>query len=256
MTAIYRLTKLETSLRGGVNQAIDAEIRGVAKTNDLSPYTIANEVIAARLGQCLGLPVPAGVVAEHSGRLFYLSLDVSKEGKALPPIIPTDFAAAESGLAAAAVVFDIWIANSDRHAGNISYDSAFSPSRPAFFDHGHALLGSSEPKGLDRLKAAEGDLGCTGKAPLNGNRHALLDLVSSSAELRHWIGRIAELPDFAIADACSNARQLGLLADDRTREELQRWLQQRRSHLAQLISDHQDEFPAITQWDLIEESST
>ncbi len=243
-------------MRGGVNQAIDAEIRGVAKTNDHSPYTIANEVIAARLGQCLGLPVPAGVVAEHSGRLFYLSLDVSKEGKALPPIIARDFAAAEPKLAAAVVIFDIWIANSDRHTGNISHDSAFSPPRPAFFDHGHALLGSSEPKGLNRLKAAEGELGCTGKAPLNGNRHALLDLVSNAADLHDWIARVNELPDFMIADACSNARELGLLPDDQTREALQGWLQERKTHLPQLISDHEDECPAITQWNLAEESPT
>jgi hypothetical protein len=249
MATIYRLTRLEeTSHRGGMNQAIDADIRGVAKTNAHSPYTIANEVIAARLGQCLGLPVPAGVVAEHSGRLFYLSLDVSKEGQALPPIIATDFVAAEPRLAAGAVIFDIWIANSDRHTGNISHDPAFSPPRPAFFDHGHALLGTNDPKGLDRLTAAEGELGCTGKPPLGGNRHALLDLVSDAADLHAWVTRVGELPDFVIADACANAHDLGLLPDDRARDSLQEWLQRRKTMLGRLLSDHQDEFLAIAQW--------
>jgi hypothetical protein len=256
MATIYRLTRLAASHRGGINQAIDADIRGVAKTNDHSPYTIANEVIAARLGQCLGLPVPAGVVAEHSGRLFYLSLDVSKEGQALPPIVATDFVAAEPWLAAGAVIFDIWIANSDRHTRNISHDPAFSPSRPAFFDHGHALLGAGDPIGLDRLRAAEGELGCAGRPPLMGNRHALLDLVSSAAALLGWVSRVGELPDFVIVDACANARDLGLLPDDRTRDSLRDWLQQRKTALGQLLSDHKDEFSAITQWDLDRESPT
>jgi hypothetical protein len=256
MATIYRLTRLATSHRGGMNQAIDADIRGVAKTNDHSPYTIANEVIAARLGQCLGLPVPAGVVAEHSGRLFYLSLDVSKEGRALPPIIAGDFVAAEPWLAAGAVIFDMWIANSDRHTGNISHDPAFSPPRPAFFDHGHALLGTGDPNGLDRLRAAEGELGCVGRPPLEGNRHALLDLVSSAADLYAWAARVGELPDFVVADACANARELGLLPDDGTRDSLRDWLLLRKTALGQLLSDHRDEFSAIAQWDLDREPPT
>jgi hypothetical protein len=239
-----------------MNQAIDADIRGVAKTNAHSPYTIANEVISARLGQCLGLPVPAGVVAEHSGRLFYLSLDVSKEGRTLPPIIAADFVTAEPWLAAGTVVFDIWIANSDRHTSNISHDPAFSPPRPAFFDHGHALLGTNDPKGLDRLTVAEGELGCTGSPPLGGNRHALLDLLSNAADLYAWVTRVSQLPDFVIGDACSNAHELGLLPDDRTRASLQDWLQRRKTMLGRLLSDHQDEFPAMAQWNLDRESST
>jgi hypothetical protein len=222
----------------------------VAKTNDAGPYTIANEVIAARLAHALGLPVPAGVVAEHPGQLFYMSLDVSKEGKTLPPVVAADFIADEPRLAAGAVIFDIWIANGDRHTGNMSYDSAFAPPRASFFDHGHALLGTGDPKGPDRLQAAMDDLGCTGKPPLNGNRQILLDLVSSANDLRLWISRVEELPDFMMADACIEARALGLLPDDATRDVLQAWLQQRKRGLGQLVSSHQDEFPAVAQWDL------
>lgn len=239
-----------------MNQAIDADIRGVAKTNAHSPYTIANEVIAARLGHCLGLPVPAGVVAEHASTLFYLSLDVSKEGKALPPIVPSDFVAGEPWLAAGAVVFDIWIANTDRHAGNISYDPAFSPPRAAFFDHGHALLGTGDPQGLDRLTAAVGELGCTGKPPLRGNRHALLDLLATAADVRDWVDRIGQLPDFVIDDACNNARELGLLGDRHTCESLARWLLERRASLGRLLSTHRPEFTGVARWDLDMEPPT
>jgi hypothetical protein len=247
MAAIYRLTRLDASHRNGINQAIDAEVRGIAKTNDLSPYTIANEVVAARLGQALGLPVPTGVVAEHSGRLFYLSLDVSKEGKALPPIIPPDFVAAQPKLAAGCVVFDIWIANYDRHAANVSHDPAFNPPRPSFFDHGHALLGSTAPFGKDRLDAMRDELGCTQPA---GNRQVMIDLISDAAELQAWVRRAGLIPDFMIEDVCADARALGLLPDDVTRDALTRWLQARKADLGRLISVHQAEFRAITQWDL------
>jgi hypothetical protein len=250
VATIYRLTRLHSTLRGGANQAVDAEIRGVAKTNNLGPYTIANEVVAARLAHGLGLPVPAGVVAEHTGQLFYLSLDVSKEGKTLPPIVPNDFVVAEPWLAAGVVVFDIWTANGDRHANNISFDPGFSPPRPAIFDHGHALLGTADPKGPDRLQAANDDLGCTGKGALGGNREVLLDLVSSAQDLRAWTERVSSLPDFVVKDACADARELGLLSDDGTRDALDTWLQRRKPELWRLISNHQDEFPAIGQWEL------
>ena len=94
MASIYRITKILNAHRGGMNAAVDAEIRGVAKTNDASEFTIANELICARIGQTLGLPIPSGVVAaDASKRLYYLSLDVSFEAKALPPVIPAEFAA-------------------------------------------------------------------------------------------------------------------------------------------------------------------
>jgi hypothetical protein len=116
---IYRLTQIHAgATRGGINQSVDAEVRGVAKTNDVAQFTIANEVVAARLGQALGLPIPAGVIAEDgSGKLYYLSLDVSKTGHTLPPAHPPDVIASEPFLAAGAVIFDFLVANEDRHAG-------------------------------------------------------------------------------------------------------------------------------------------
>jgi hypothetical protein len=250
VATIYRLVRLASSHRGGVNSAVDAEIRGVAKTNDQGPFTIANEIIAARLGRALGLPVPDGVVAEHSGKQYYLSLDVSKEGKTLPPIVPPDFVSACPRLAAGAVIFDIWIANSDRHASNVSFDDAFTPPRPSFFDHGHALLGGDGNGGPHRLAAAESDLGCTGRPPMNGNRHVLIDLVSSAADLREWIDRVAELPDFQIDDACQEAHDLGVLPAGGSLDAVRNWLQDRKARVAELVSNNQAEFSAITQWDL------
>ncbi len=161
MTAIYRITELHAATRGGMNAAVDADIGGIAKMNDESPFTIANEVIAARIGQALGLPIPAGVIAEDAAKkLYYLSLDVSREGKTLPPVIPADFAREEPRLTAGCVVFDVLIANGDRNTSNLSRDPAYTPPRVSVFDHGHALLGTNPPIGFERLELATDRLGC------------------------------------------------------------------------------------------------
>jgi hypothetical protein len=252
MATVYRLTRIAAAHRGGMNQAIDAEIRGVGKSNAQGPFTIANEVITARLGQTLGLPVPAGVVAEGTGgTLYYLSLDVSKEGKALPPAVAVDFAQEEPRIAAGCVVFDILIANSDRHAGNLARDPGFDPPRPSLFDHGHALLGTAPPSGLDRLVAAEDILGCLGTDPLPGNRQCLIDHIADAACLRHWIDRVAAVPDFIVEDVCAEAVALNLLQHDLA-AELASWINRRRKRVHELVCSHKADFPSIQQWDLPE----
>jgi hypothetical protein len=167
---IYRLTQIHTGAsRGGINQSVDAEIRGVAKTNDLARFTIANEVVAARLGQVLGLPVPAGVIAEDgSGKLYYLSLDVSKTGHTLPPGAPPGCCRARGLSCDRCSSLRLLIANEDRHAGNMSLDPAFSPPRLSLFDHGHSALGSRDPQGADRLNALKDSPGCLGPPKTQG----------------------------------------------------------------------------------------
>lgn len=128
-------------------------MRGIAKTNDVADYTIANEVVAARVGQVLGLPIPAGVIAEDSsGKLYYLSLDVSKTGHTLPPVHPPDVVAQEEFLAVGAVIFDFLIANEDRHASNLSLDPAFAPPRLSLFDHGIRCSAREIPRASTALQ--------------------------------------------------------------------------------------------------------
>lgn len=251
-SVIYRLTQIHTGAgRGGINQSVDAEIRGVAKTNDVARFTIANEVVAARLGQVLGLPVPAGVIAEDSsGKLYYLSLDVSKSGHTLPPVNPPDVVATEPFLAAGAVVFDFFIANEDRHAGNLALDPAFTPPRLSLFDHGHSLLGSRDPQGRDRLTALAGTPGCLGDPANAGNRQALLDQIASGADIEAWVDRIERLPDYVVMDACNIVSNAGLNVDAALASALADWLCVRRSGIRQLVQDNQPEFQAVTAWTL------
>jgi hypothetical protein len=252
MASIYRITKLGNAHRGGMNAAVDADIRGIAKTNGESEFTIANELICARIGQTTGLPVPSGVVAEDSSkRYYYLSLDVSFEGKQLPPVIPAEFATEEPWLAAGVVVFDVLIANGDRNAGNLSRDPAFTIPRVAVFDHGHALLGTSEPKGLDRLNAARDVLGCaidqTGVAV---NNSILLNQPLDASMLEQWVGRVKELPDYIFIDICREVAAMpNLNIWSGSADQIVAWLIDRRDRLDQLIWDNQGLLPNV-QWSL------
>jgi hypothetical protein len=251
-SVIYRLTQIQTAAsRGGINQSVDAEVRGVAKTNDQAPYTIANEVVAARVGQVLGLPVPAGVIAEDtSGKLYYLSLDVSKTGHTLPPAHPPDVVAAEPFLAAGCVVFDILIANEDRHAGNLSLDPAFTPPRLSLFDHGHSLLGASAVQGAARLAAMANVLGCLGPPGMTGNRQALLDHVASAVDIDAWTTRVEQLPDYVLEDACNLIADADLNVDTSLARELADWLSARRSGIRAMVATNQAEFAAVKRWTL------
>lgn len=252
MASIYRITELGNAHRGGMNAAVDADIRGIAKTNDASEFTIANELICARIGQTIGLPVPSGVLAEDAAkRLYYLSLDVSFEGKALPPVIPAEFSKEEQWLAAGVVVFDVLIANGDRNRGNLCRDPAFTVPRVAVFDHGHALLGTNDPKGLPRLEAARDHLGCVADGTgIAVNNSVLLDQPLEAPMLEEWVGRVKALPDYVFEDICREVAAVpNLNVWTTTVDEIVKWLVERRDGLDQLIWDNQGLLPNV-QWSL------
>jgi hypothetical protein len=252
VASIYRITELGNAHRGGMNAAIDAEIRGIAKTNDASEFTIANEMICARLGQTIGLPVPSGVLAEDaSKRLYYLSLDVSFEGKALPPVIPSEFAEQEPWLAAGVVAFDVLIANGDRNRTNLSRDPAFTVPRVAVFDHGHALLGTNDPKGADRLDAARDSLGCViDNSGVAVNDSILLAQPIDAQHLLDWVSRIQALPDFIFEDICREVASVPNLNFWKDTEDLVvSWLLERQKKLGDLIWNNREALPSV-QWSL------
>lgn len=253
MPSIYRITKILSAQRGGMNAAVDADIRGVAKTNEMSEFTIANELICARIGQTIGLPVPSGVVAEDAAKtLYYISLDVSFEGKQLPPVLPEEFAKEEPWLAAGAVVFDVLIANGDRNRGNLSRDPAFTVPRVAVFDHGHALLGTGPTlTGEDRLSAARDHLGCVADAArVAVNNSILLDQPLDATMLEEWVKRVKEVPDYVFEDICREIASMPNLNFWKATADLViSWLLERRGKLDQLIWDNQASLPKV-QWSL------
>ena len=249
MASIYRIITVGAPQRGGADAPIEANLGGIAKTNDRCPHTVINELVCEHIGRSLGLPIPPGLLARDSaGKLYFVSLDVSAEGKSLPPVDPRSFVTAEPRLAAGCLAFDILVANPDRHARNLARDHAFDPPRVTLFDHGAALMGCALPNGVARLRRVEGHLVCDGST---GTRHALLDHMTSSSELLDWVRRIEELPRWIFEDACARARgerDVQLSTEDA--HDLVDWLASRAAGMRALISSHRTSFPGVHTWEL------
>ena len=136
-----------------------------------APYCVPNEVVCGEIGRFLGLPVPpAGVVYTPKGDdLFYASLDFNLTGNALPPVNVTKCVSVLPRESAGVLLFDILIANSDRHGRNLSVDFSAKPPRMNIFDHGHALFGKDAGNGVARLEKLSDRLGVSA-----GSRTCLL----------------------------------------------------------------------------------
>lgn len=254
MSVIYRITKVGGTRRGGVNRPFEARVGGIAKTNEEAPFTIANEIVAERLGQLLGLPVPAGVLAQDDEKvLHYFSLNVGQEGKELPPIIPSDFCAEEQWLTAGIVVFDVLIANGDRHRNNLSCDETFpdGPPRVSIFDHGTSLLGTDPPTGRERLELLDDHLGCIEDAMGLARDSCLIAEPIDVQMLGQWVERVREIPNFVIDDICrAIADTPGLNVSIEEAEHLAEWIARRASKLGELIWQNQQAFPSVEEWGL------
>jgi len=153
--------------RGMVLLGGGARRHGIIK--DLNLEQLVNELLATILGKELGLPLPdafLGIVpngilavsklrlADGSGHLVFVSGDVGT------PNLAQQVTGKGSAAALALInllrqwnklgdlyAFDAWIANTDRHPGNLLIEG---PSNIWMIDHGHAFTGPDwKPKDLD-----------------------------------------------------------------------------------------------------------
>ena len=136
-----------------------------AYIKDLDETQLINELLAAALGACLGLPMPKPylvlVDADHrftkgptldekgTQRLAFASSDQSvpsvkqlvRKGAKIPGDSVSKWKQLDD-----AVFFDEWIANGDRHIGNLLFDGR---GRYFLIDHGHSFTGPNwEPQNL------------------------------------------------------------------------------------------------------------
>src|SRR5216684_1697475 len=139
---VYRITGWGQPVGMGATGAIFAQVSAICKKNGAqNPYYVANELVAAELGRILRLPVPPGFIVLDANQVaHYASLDFNLTGVSLPPIIPGNFTTTFLSELGAIIVFDIFIANTDRHPGNLSAEYGQSP-KFTLFDHSHSLLG-------------------------------------------------------------------------------------------------------------------
>lgn len=239
--SVFKVTHWGPSVGVGATGATYAHVSAVCKrSRPQNPYFVANELVSAEIGRVLRLPVPPGFIVQDADQVpYYASLDFNLTGVALPPIIPADFIRTFAPDLSAIVVFDILIANPDRHAGNLSADYS-NPPRFNVFDHSHALLGpGAAGTGLAVLQAAERSL-------MVAANHATIGGVSDEALLVRSIERVESLPDYFIPSVVSESAQFGLTADESS--GLTRFLQNRRANVRPLISANKRIFSGIQDW--------
>ncbi|MDR3661302.1 MAG: hypothetical protein P4L86_13085 [Mycobacterium sp.] len=90
------------------------------------------------------------IVELDDGTPAYAMMKFGKKGDKPPPVDAEEFVENRPHLAAGIVLFDAWILNGDRHAGNLAWYPGKNDAA-SIFDHGHALFGTREGKGIDHL---------------------------------------------------------------------------------------------------------
>lgn len=254
MSKVYPLAKVQKRVIGdNVTEVWTIQVNAYGKkATDMGwqAWMTANEYVSATLGSLIGLPIPPFAMLEKTTAgtresLWFSSLSYLKKGENLPAVNPSMAYANLPEVCAGVIVFDLWIINTDRHDRNLSFDPNTVPKRLNVFDHGHALFGLFGAARLTRLMDK-----FTLIEPVESGafRHCLMDQLSDAGLLRNWINRINMLPQFQIADACSNAATLGLINRDESRLLLEILLRRRRV-LRELLTANLGQFPALTSHD-------
>ncbi len=160
-SALYRIESLGRHLGVGVAGSRYVYLSAVAKENVANaPYCIPNELICGELGRFLRLPVPpAGIVTQAGGSAMVASLDFNLTGNSLPPVNVNQCVRMLPTLSAGLLLFDIWIANCDRHEANFSLDTGTTPPQMSIFDHSHALVWLCARAGRGTSDGAAGPTG-------------------------------------------------------------------------------------------------
>jgi hypothetical protein len=152
-------------------------------------------------------------------------------------------------LCAGIVVFDIFVANCDRHKGNIKVDNPAKPSIIRLIDHERALFYKDAKDGIKRLKSRADRLGIADGMDSAFEWHVLVELIDSADNLSHWVRRVKDIPDWFLESVCREVKSLALTEWEF--HAVVAFLKERRDKLGQLILDNRTRFPKVKQWPLI-----
>lgn len=237
----YGVVAVDAPVGEGVTGSRFCTLSGVVKTaNTRAPYTVANEYVASRIAGLLGLPVPPGTIAElDDGTLAYVMMKFGKKGDKPPPVNPRDFVAGRPRLAAGIVLFDAWILNGDRHRGNLAWYPG-PQTAVSIFDHGHALLGIRDGRGVDHLEALA-------NTPALGHG-CLIDQLAVAAHVESWIEQIEAVRESAVDEICRPLSDLGVCNRDES-AKLVEVLVSRKKGIRTLVKADQDKFTNISDED-------
>ncbi len=178
-----------------------------------TPYCVPNEYICAKIGSALGLPIPPFAIttaADSNVKVMFTSLDFNPGAVRLPPVDPQTCVEKLHSLCVGVVVFDIWIANEDRHDENLAVDKLGNPKSMRVFDHDQALFGGCNEIGIPRLVKLRDRLGITGSNVTGGNPHCLAPFFQSDLYFETWVDRVQSIPEWIIVEACRAMMRVAL----------------------------------------------
>lgn len=245
----YNIVSDRGSIKPGATGARLVHVSAFCKTNDKLHHCVANEYIAERIGRFLGLPIPPGAIGELTKDLKlrgFISLDFSLTGEVLPPIDPSDCYAKLPDICTGVVMFDILIANGDRHANNLAATLQETPYEMLIFDHSHALFGHIETEALKRLSDLRDRLAVTGGSVTRGNRHCLIDQLKDESLFTKWIERIESLPNHYVDTTCDDLLERDFITHQECSAVVD-FLRHRRDEFRKLVKDHQKSFKGLRQ---------
>jgi hypothetical protein len=248
----FPLVALEDHVNpGGVNDAFWATTESYSKANsDVSPYLVPNEWIAGRLAQYLCLPiVPFAILKPYRKREIFASLGMTANRMSPPRCDAAVCLSTFPDLCAGVLIFDILIANCDRHSGNISVDKQSNPTWMRVIDHERALFGFQPREGIKRLNEMWDRLGITAGAVSGGNRHVFLDAVTSSEAIQKWCDRVYSIPKWYIQETCEYVVEMGI--GKRECKAAIDFLQHRKQQIFELARANRHEFTSVTNWGLL-----
>lgn len=225
-------------------EATDGEeylIKGPSLAPD-NPMVGANELVAVRLAERLGLPVLGHAVVERRGEWFFASnwMDSSRFSPALDKEL---FGKCENrDCVYGTVVFDAWLINKDRHNENLVARrvNRTGPPRHALLlnDHSHLLVSPSGPTDLSKLM---------GELDRPASRFVWLDFLRASirgvTRLAEALSAIEQLSDEEVKDIVDlTPDPLLSPSDKRTYTD---FLNQRRVRLRAVMQKEPSPFPNL-----------
>lgn len=234
----YKIWEWGDAVGRGAMKSCHVGVSGIAKTaTDAQPYALANEYICSALARVLRLPIPPSFVVIRDEERYHVSLNFNLSGEDLPPANAALVVQNCPLLSWGIILFDIWVANTDRHPQNLAYDT--DDNRVQIFDHSHAFMNGRN--GREHLESHEDDLGI-GRG---GNRtgHCLANEVTDLEGMAAWAARISAVPRYYIEEVVRDAADLGLSEDDVGFCE--GFLVRRQDRIPDLVSERREAFPKL-----------
>lgn len=202
------------------------------------PYGVVNDYIASALGMAVGLPVPPGTLMQTRSEFAYISLGFSDRGDRLPPALLDEFAEERPWEATGVLAFDQWIYNSDRHSGNLAFDSKLGVS---VYDHDLSLIARANERPVDTLREYR-------DKELSG--HPLAKYVKNASYFESWFDRIAGIRTEEVRRIVRTCSKLGLIENE-LKQELINFVDFRKAKVKEYIERTRNEYSEIATWPFV-----